>query len=662
MRPTLLLAAALLGALAPRALDAAAPQPPVAKASVAEEAVAGGYPRRLLTRDQALADIALMRRGLETIHPGLYRYRRKAEIDAAFARLQAAAAGPISDLQLWGAVALMLAEIHCDHTKPEMSDALERYRNTHPTHLPLRFAFVEGRMIVVSNDAQPGAPPPGSEITAVNDIPVPRIVASLGRAVAYDGATVDAIAAKLSADSDLMGDDFNEYWPAFYGFPDRWRLAFEAPGDARLTRATLAPISFKTWAALPWPGGAYRDEFYKALTWRVAGKEAYLRLDTFVNYRNPVDADAFLDGFFKILAKDHVDRLILDLRNNSGGSDDVSVALGRYLLPSAFTWLKPVLLKAVRYGDLADHMDTWGDRAALFDPPMDQFRHTADGWWERRPRLGDEDDESALPQAISPDRFAGRVTVLTGPRNGSGATMTIAQLKDKIGARLVGEDTSGSAEGPTAGHIFLLTVPNSGLKVRIPNAWNRATISTFTPERGVAADEVAIITRLDVDAGVDAALDLARGGEAAAPPPLRDVLAGRWSGALDYRDFTTDQRVILPTGLQAEGAGESASLAFTYDDGPGKVVHSTETWRLSDDRLTLRVDGDAFHVIERRGGKAAGDLTLVADGKGEENGHPVDVRMVLTRRGDRLSAARLTRRPGEPYLLRHACTLHAVAG
>ena len=341
MRPALLLAAALLGALAPRALDAAASQPPLAKESiaeesVAEESVAGEYPQRLLTRDQALADIALMRRGLETIHPGLYRYRSKVEIDAAFARLEAVASGPISDLQFWRAVALMLAEIHCDHTKPEVSDALDRYRNTHPTHLPLRFAFVEGRMIVVSNDGQPGAPPTGSEVTAINDVPIPRIVAALGRAVAYDGATVDAIVAKLSADSDLMGDDFNEYWPAFYGFPERWRLTFEAPGDTRLTRATLAPVSFKTWTALPWPSGAYRDDFYKALTWRVAGKAAYLRLDTFVNYRNPVDADAFLDGFFKILAKDHVDRLILDLRNNSGGSDDVSVALGRYLLPSAF--------------------------------------------------------------------------------------------------------------------------------------------------------------------------------------------------------------------------------------------------------------------------------------------------------------------------------------
>ena len=656
MRQAPILAAAMFAAIAPQVLHAAE-----TPSNVTQALFPAAYAQRVLTPDQAGADIALMRRGLEMIHPGLYRYRSKAEIDAAFTRLETTASQPISDIQLWRAVAVMLAEIHCDHTKPEMSDTLDRYRNTHPTHLPLRFDFIEGQMIVVSNDGQPDAPPPGSEITAINGFPVPRLVRTLGQAVAYDGSTDEAIAAKLSADGDLMGDDFNEYWPAFYGFPDHWNLTFKAPGASRLTQATLAPASFKAWTGLAWPGGGYRDEFYKAVTWRVADKAAYLRLDTFVNYRNPVDATAFLGGFFKTLANDHVEHLILDLRQNGGGSEDVSVALGRYLLPATFTWSKPVLLKAVRYGDLPDHMESWGDRKALFEPPLEGFRRTADGWWERLPRPGEEDDESVLPQAISPDRFSGRVTILTGPRNGSGSTRTIAQFKDKIGARLVGEDATGSAEGPTAGHIFLLTLPNSGLKVRIPNAWNRTNISHFTPGRGVAADEIVVPTLLDFNAGVDQAFDVAKGRATAPPPALRDVFAGRWSGTLDYRDFKTDQRVILPTTLQATGDAESATLAFTFDDGPGKTVRSTETWRLSDNREALLVDGDAFQIIERRGGQAAGDLTLVADGKGQENGRAVEVRMVLTRRGDVLTAARLTRQPGEAYLLRHAYSLRGLA-
>ena len=33
------------------------------------------------------ADAAILRQAYETLHPGLYRYRSKAEVDAAFARL-----------------------------------------------------------------------------------------------------------------------------------------------------------------------------------------------------------------------------------------------------------------------------------------------------------------------------------------------------------------------------------------------------------------------------------------------------------------------------------------------------------------------------------------------------------------------------------------------
>jgi hypothetical protein len=562
----------------------------------------------------------------------------------------------VSDLALWRAIALMLAEIHCDHTKPEMSEAIERYRTSHPTHLPVRFDMIEGRMIVVSSDSQPGAPPRGAEITAINGRAVPEIVQTLGRAAAYDGDTDEAIVAKLSADGDLMGDDLNEYWPAFYGFPQRWDLTFKGPNAVEQSKVSLAPISFKAWTRLAWPGQGYRDEFYKAITWKVAGKTAYLRIDTFVNYRNPVDATAFLGGFLKTLPdQEEVDHLILDLRDNGGGSEDVSVALGRNLLPTTFTWSKPLLLKAIRYGDLPDHIESWGDRKALFSPPEEGFRRTADGWWEQIPREGD--DESTRPQAVLPERFSGKLTILTGPRNGSGATRTIAQFKDKLGARLVGEDAAGSAEGPTAGHIFLLTLPNSGLKVRVPNAWNRSDIRSFTPRRGVAADEIVIPTLLDFEAGRDQTLDVAKGAQVLPPPPLSEVLGGSWRGALDYRDYRTDQRVTLPTELAAATGADGLSLAFTYDDGPGKIVHATEVWRLSDRKDALRIDGDVFRVVELRGGALSGDVTLVADGAGLENEQPVDVRIVLTRRGSDLSAARLTRHRGEAFLLRHAYRL-----
>ena len=615
-----------------------------------------------LSADQARADIALLRRGLETIHPGLYRYRTRAEIDAAFAELEATGQAPTTDIDLWRAVALMLAQIRCDHTKPEMSNALDRYRQTHATSLPIRFKFIEGRMIVVSNDGQAGAPPPGAEIVGVNGTPAPVAISTLAKAVAYDGVTDPSILAKLSADGDLLGDDFNEYWPAFYGFPTAWTLDWKRPADLRVSRVTLAPIGFKAWAGLGWPGGVYRDEFYNAIRWRVAGKTAYLRIDTFVNYRNPVEATAFLGGFFKTLKTQGVSHLILDLRENGGGSEDVSVALGRYLMPGRFTWSKPVLLKAVRYGDLPAHMESWGDRKALFEPPMSNFTRTRDGWWARRPAVDkDDDDASVLPQAVSPDRFKGRLTILTGPRNGSGATRTIAQFKDKLGATLVGEESSGSAVGPTAGHIFLLTLPNSGLKVRIPNAWNRTDIRHFETGRGVAVDELVTPTLADFEAGIDRPFEVAKGAASPPAPSLAEAFAGAWTGTLDYRDFGNDRRAVLPTQAIGAAQGDGASVAFTFDDGPGKTVRSTVSWTLAPDGRTLTVgqgkDAETMTVVERRGGPKAGDLTLVAEGRGEENGAAVAVRTILTRRTGELSITRQTQAPGGPFLLRDAYRL-----
>jgi hypothetical protein len=625
-------------------------------------AIEPAYAPLALTQQQVRDDIALMRRGLETIHPGLYRYRSKAEIDAVFAGLQDSAPTLTTDLALWRALATTLAEIRCDHTKPEPSAAIESYRNTHATHLPLRFAIIEGQMIVVSNDGRPDAPPRGSEIVAINGRPVPVVLATLGRAVAYDGLTDPAIAAKLASDGDLMGDDFDEYWPAFFGFAQRWAIDWQRPGDDRIVRSTLQPIGFAAWTALSPSGAVYRDEFYKAISWRVAGNAAYLRIGTFVNYRNPVDATAFLGGFFRTLKARRVEHLIIDLRDNGGGSEDVSVALGRYLLKRPFTWSKPVWLKAIRYGDLPKYLDSWGDRQQLFEPAVEGFRHLDSGWWERIPRVGAEDDESTVQQDVSPDRFDGRVTLLTGPRNGSGATRTIAQLKEKIGASLVGEDSAGSAEGPTAGHIFLMTLPNSGLRVRIPNAWNRTAIERFAPGLGVPVDDLVTPTRADFATGRDRAFEVAKEPAAAEPASLGTIIAGRWSGTLNYRDYGNDRRAVLPTLLAADANG---ALAFTFDDGPGKAVDSREAWSIDATRRVLTIGGssaaETFDIVEYRSNGRADDATLVAYGMGRDNDRPVQVRIVLTRRGDQLTITRLTQQPGEPFLLRDAYRMKKAA-
>ncbi|MEA1618006.1 S41 family peptidase [Erythrobacter sp. T5W1-R] len=631
----------------------------------AQNADPARYTPQLLSAEQASRDVALLRRALETVHPGLYRYSDKPAIDAAFARLEAAATAPINELAFHAEIARLLAAIHCDHTKAEMSEALDDFRNKNPTHLPLRFQLIEGRMIVVSNDRQAGAPPVGSEILGINGMPVPSLLLQLAPLVSYDGATDQAIAAKLADDSDLMGDDFNENYPALFGFPDRWQIEWKPVGGTRATTATLQPIRFAQWTALAGPGAKYRSEFYNAVTWRISGTTARLGIDTFVNYRNPVQATAFLGGFFAAIQEAGTDHLILDLRKNGGGSEDVSVALGRYLIDRPFIWAKPTRLKAVRYGDLQQYFETWGDREARFNAPLDAFTKTADGWYDLIPVLSGEtvgDGDSAFEQQPIDDLgFRGRLTILSGPRNGSGATRTIAQLKEKAGAVIVGEESAGSAEGPTSGSIFLMKLPESGIKVRIPEAWNRTNIARFVPGKGVPVDQLVMPTLADFEAGRDRTIEVAQGLLAAPTDTAAAVskaLAGDWAGTLDYRDFSDDSRETLTTLMRSDGA----VLSWTFDDGPGKTMRSSDTWVFDAAGQALTITAgknapDQWRVLESRISADGESLTIVLEGESRENGRSVTVRKILTRDGSRLRITKQTRVAGEPFLMRQSYEL-----
>lgn len=626
------------------------------------------YQPLVLAPADAQRDVALLRRALETVHPGLYRYTPKPKVDAAFGRLEAATNKPITDLGLHREIALMLASIHCDHTKPEMSEALTHFRETHPTHLPLRFKLIEGRMIVVSTDGQPGGPLPGSEILAINGRSVPSLLLTISPTVAYDGTTDQAIAAKLADDSDLMGDDFNEYYPSFFGFPEQWQILWKPIGTATPTLATLRPIRFAAWQELKGPGARYRSEFYNAVTWRVSGKTARLQIDTFVNYRSPVQATSFLGGFFKSMQNAGTEHLILDLRNNGGGSEDVSVALGRYLIPQPFLWSMPIRYKAVRYGDLEQYFETWGDREARFNPPLAAFTKTAEGWYERIPvlqgRALSDSDSTFTQQPIADVAFTRRLTILSGPRTGSGATRTIAQLKEKAGAVVIGEDSAGSAEGPTSGSVFLLGLPASGLKVRIPEAWNRTNIRHWAPGRGVVVDRLVLPTLSDFQAGRDRAVEVARSGPTQAENVsklVEGLLAGRWSGTLDYRDFGSNERVTLPTLLESDGH----RLSWTYDDGPGKTVRESVRWTFDDVRRTLTIDsskGPEVWRLAEAHSATDGAITLVLESERVEIDRRVISNIVLTRSGDKLRLTRMSRAEGEPFLMRNSYELSLQSG
>lgn len=110
---------------------------------------------------------------------------------------------------------------------------------------------------------------------------------------------------------------------------------------------------------------------------------------------------------------------------------------------------------------------------------------------------------------------------------------------------------------------------------------------------------------------------------------------GDWSGTLEYRDFASDRTVVVPTTLTVSERDGDAHFAYTYDDGPGKIVRA-------DDAVTF----DPAAGTTGRG-------TIALAGTGNENGRAVEVRESIGLEPTALVLRREVRAPGGAFFTPH---------
>ena len=153
---------------------------------------------------------------------------------------------------------------------------------------------------------------------------------------------------------------------------------------------------------------------------------------------------------------------------------------------------------------------------------------------------------------------------------------------------------------------------------------------------------------------------------ARAQSPLTAALTGRWTGILEYRDYSeppsSTKRVQLPTWLTIVPAAQALNLQYTYDDGPSKIVQSTETLTLDTQKKTYTTQ-DAEHppqslTIAGLDQLKEGHGTLILTGPVTDNNKLADLRTTWTIRRNLLSWLEEVRPAGsaDPFTFRHRYT------
>lgn len=411
-------------------------------------------PVDLMAPSQMAQEARLVREAIETLHPGATRFLSQRGLINAGRELEREAVYA-GDVTTWyRAISTYTARLRCDHTKAEWPQKVVDYRESEPTHLPFRFDIVRGQAMIT--EVPEGSPVKvGDTVLEIEGRRVADLRTTIAKWTAVDGRTDYVKSTKFGDDPDLMGSELDNFGPCIWGLRTKFRVRFRDAGER-----VLNGLRFSDFEKL-----CPRPDFADAVSvTQEPGNVTVLRIDSFINYRTPKDPAEVFRPIFADLKSRPGAQLVLDLRRCGGGSDEVPIALLRFLCATPPAWATSVW--QTRLGapeNLLPYLNTYDPN--LRNPKPADYVQRKDGTFTFKPEA--RPDLLQAPKA-EPEHFDGPVDVLISPHNVSAATLFLARLRIARKIRYIGEPTGGSAAGVNGGTMWFLKLPYSGIVVRIP--------------------------------------------------------------------------------------------------------------------------------------------------------------------------------------------------
>ena len=423
---------------------AAAPTPAAPVAASRDSAVT-------FTPGELRRDLQVLREALQEGDPGLYRYTPKNELDRAFDRAATELDRSMTALEFYRVLAPVAALIKCGHASLRPSRAIQQRVAAEPL-IPFETAVLGGK-VYVARDLSDGGQLAGAEILSINDVPIDRILASMLAVAHGDGDSPTAGPYQRSHD---RGFARNLYLIA--GLQSPFRLRFAQGGKTAetslsgMTLNSMREVENGRYPRTPEPGNA---------TWRLldGGSTGVLRIARFDgDAEDGVPLSAFFERVFTELREKNVPKLILDVRDNGGGEDQLGRKLYAYFADQPFRYYRDLTVNKLNFRFFkyvpGPEPLTAKDRE-MVKLGADRKYHVVG-----HPNWG-------IQQPATP-HFNGKAVVLMNGGCFSTTCEFLATLHNHGGAAFVGEETAGGYYGDSSGAEAALTLPNSKLIMPVP--------------------------------------------------------------------------------------------------------------------------------------------------------------------------------------------------
>lgn len=407
-------------------------------------------------------DFLLLKKILEANHPSLYWYTPKDSIDACFQTAINSITDSLNEVQFKNKVAWVISKIRCGHTSVRFSKKYEKITaHFRYPQFPLLLKTWGDSLVVVSSFLPRDTIfKRGTIITGINGKTNRQLLDTLFQYITSDGFS-------FNYKSQVVSGNFPAWYKTILGLDSSYIVSYiDSTGTETVTtiknfRPTI-DTSKKNRATPLFPFvKPTRKQIREARLLSSRGiaidttlNTAFIRLTSFTggNIRG------FFRHSFKTIRQQHIQHLVIDLRENGGGKVSNSILLTQYLTDHPFKVGDSVVAISRRFKYGRYIKPSWTYWLAM------NFgaRKMEDGLIHLRYY------ETHLFQPQKKYHFNGDVYLVQGGYSFSATAMFISYLKGQKNVKLVGEETGGGYYGSSAMHIPTIVLPNTGLRVSLP--------------------------------------------------------------------------------------------------------------------------------------------------------------------------------------------------